>query len=133
MLTKAQILKADDLPTEVVDVPEWDGQVTVRTLTGTERDSFEESITKKKGDSVEVNMVNLRAKLCALTLVDGSGHRLFTNADVVELGKKNCAALDRIFTVAQKLNGFGKDDIKELAKNSEADPKEDSTSSYQRI
>ncbi len=130
MLTKDQILKADDLPTEVVDVPEWGpgGQVRVRTLTGTERDSFEESITKKKGKSVEVNMVNLRAKLCALTIVDDKGERLFANADVVELGKKNAAVLDRIFTVAQKLNGFGQDDIEELAKNSGPAQKEDSTS-----
>lgn len=126
MLTKAQILKADDLPTEVVDVPEWGGKVTVRTLTGTERDAFEESITKKKGKSFDVNMVNLRAKLCALTIVDDKGERLFTNADVVELGKKSAAVLDRIFTVAQKLNGLGKDDIEELAKNSGADPNEDS-------
>ncbi len=128
MLTKDQILQADDLPTEVVEVPEWNGSVTVRTMTGTERDSFEASITKKKGDSVEVNMVNLRAKLCALTMIDENGERYFADTDIAELGKKSSAVLDRIFAVAQKLNGFGKSDIEELAKNSEAVPKEGSAS-----
>jgi len=129
MLTKEQILQADDLPVEVVDVPEWDGSVRVRTLTGTERDAFEASITKKRGDSVEVNMINLRAKLCAMAMIDDDGNRYFSDADVVELGKKSASVLDRIFTVAQKLNGFGQADIKELAKNSEAVPTGDSISS----
>ena len=129
MLTKAQILQADDLPTEVVEVPEWGGSVTVRTLTGTERDAFEESITKRRGDSVEVNMINLRAKLCAMTMIDDDGERYFSDADVAELGKKSANVLDRIFAVAQRLNGFGQDDIKELAKNSEAAQSGDSTSS----
>ncbi len=128
MLTKDEILKADDLPTEVVEVPEWSGSVTVRTMTGTERDSFEASITQKRGGSVEVNMTNLRAKLCALTMIDENGERYFADSDVAELGKKSSAVLDRIFAVAQKLNGFGQDDIEELAKNSGAAPKEDSTS-----
>ena len=33
MLTKESILKADDLPKELVEVPEWHGQVWVSTLT----------------------------------------------------------------------------------------------------
>jgi len=43
-LNKEQILRADDLKTEEVDVPEWGGSVRVRVLTGTERDAFESSI-----------------------------------------------------------------------------------------
>ncbi len=39
-LTGEEILGADDLPTEVVPVPEWDGTVIVRTLTGAERDHW---------------------------------------------------------------------------------------------
>ena len=43
-LTKDAILKAEDLPTEKVPVPEWGpGQsVTVRTMSGDERDRYEQ-------------------------------------------------------------------------------------------
>jgi len=126
MLTKEQILNVDDLPVEVVKVPEWGGTVRIQTMNGTERDSFEASIMKKGGG---VNMVNLRAKLCALTMVGDDGKRYFADSEVVELGKKSAAALDRIFTVAQRLNGFGKSDIEDLAKNSEAIQPDDSISS----
>lgn len=129
MLTKDQILKADDLATETVPVPEWGGEVLVRTMTGEERDRWESSITSKRGDDIKVNMVNLRARLCAETIVGDDGELLFTKEDIDVLGKKSAKALDRIFGVAQSLNGLGKNDLKELAKNSEAARKEDSTSS----
>ena len=44
MLTKDQILKSDDLPSEEVSVPEWGGSVMVRSMTGYERDQFEQSV-----------------------------------------------------------------------------------------
>ena len=127
-LTRNQILSSKDLPTQVVDTPEWGGSVIVKTLPASERDRFEDSITKTKGDSVEVNMKNLRAKLCALCVVDGNGKRIFADSDVVELGGKSGKVLDRIFAAAQELNGLGKDDITDLVKNSEPAPDEDSLS-----
>ena len=38
VLTKQQILAAEDLPSETLLVKEWCGDVTVRTMTGAERD-----------------------------------------------------------------------------------------------
>lgn len=113
-LTKEQILKAEDLKTEIVEVEEWGGSVNVRTMTGTERDAFEQSIVEGKD---KTNLANIRARLCAVTIVDENGNRLFNDEDVVELGKKSAAALDRVATVAQKLNGFRNKDIEELGKN----------------
>jgi len=124
-LTKEQILQANDLKIETVDVPEWGGSVGVRTMTGTERDSFEQSIVEKKG---KTNLSNIRARLCALTVVDDSGKRIFNDNEVAELGKKSAAALDRVFTVAQKMNGFGEKDIEELGKNLSKGQSEDSIS-----
>lgn len=128
MLTKEQILKADDLKFEEIDVPEWGGKVRIKTLKGSERDSFEDSITESKGRDTTVNMRNLRAKLCALTIVDGNGDRVFNERDIPLLGKKSAKVLDRIFSVAQELSGIGEKDIETLAKNSEAAQNEDSTS-----
>ena len=43
-LTKDQILEANDLQSESVTVPEWGGDVLVRTMTGADRDAFEASM-----------------------------------------------------------------------------------------
>ena len=117
MLTKDAILAADDLPKEVVDVPEWGGQVTIRSMTGTERDDFEQSIFDANDKSKKKNMKNIRARLCALTMVDESGNRLFDVSDIEALGKKSSKALDRVFAVAQKLNGLSPTDVEEMAGN----------------
>ncbi len=121
-LTKQQILEADDLPREKVPTPEWGkgAFVFVRTLTGTERDAFEQDIIETKGEDVVRNMANLRAKLCVRCMVDDAGGRIFDDADVEALGRKSAAPIDRVFTVAQRLNGLSKKDTAELAKNSEA-------------
>ena len=129
MLTKDQILKANDLVTQEVDVPEWGGVVTVKGMTGTERDSFEQAIIETKGNSTKANLANIRARLCALTMVDDKGERLFADSEMRMLGNKSAKALDKVFAVAQKLNGMSPDDVEELAKNSVAAPTEDSASS----
>jgi hypothetical protein len=117
-LTREQILKADDLQTEIVPCPEWGGDVAVSAMTGQDRDEYERSCLEVRGKSVKQNLDNMRAKLAAATIVDQAGARLFTAADVKALGKKSAAALDRVFSVAQRLNKLTEDDLEELAGNS---------------
>ncbi|MBC7193862.1 hypothetical protein [Marinobacter sp.] len=117
LLTKDDILQAQDLPTERVSVPEWGGEVIVRGLTGAERDKFEASIVVRKGDKTDFNPENMRAKLVALCVVDEQGNRLFADEDVKLLGKKSAAALDRIFQIAQRLSGLNPSAVEEMAKN----------------
>lgn len=114
MLTKDMILNAEDLPQELVEVPEWGGAVFVRSLTGTERDCFELRMQRDR----EATMQNARARLCALCMVDEKGTRLFEESEVESLGKKAALALDRVFTVALRLNGLSRKEVEELAKNS---------------
>ena len=128
LLTRDEILQVQDLPTEQVHVPEWGGDVLVRALTGAERDRFEQSIVEQRGKSTRMNLQNIRAKLVALTVVDEQGNRIFKDEDVKWLGNKSAAALDRIFEVAQRLSGLRDEDVEELAKNSESDLSDDSTS-----
>lgn len=128
LLSRESILAAEDLIFEEVDVPEWGGKVRVRTLLGSERDDFEQSMVKQaRGKEASVNIRNIRAKLVALTVVDAEGKRLFTKReDVDALGRKSAAALDRVFDVAQRLAGLRPEDVEELAKNSEEGQSEDS-------
>lgn len=125
-LNKAEILAQDDLKTEDIQIPEWGGAwVRVRTLNASERDHFEASTVQRKGKSVTTNLENIRARLCLLCMVDENGERLFQEEDTFPLGGKSAAALDRIFTVAQRLNGLRDEDVEELAKNLPPDQSED--------
>lgn len=116
-LNKAEILAQDDLKYEDVQIPEWGGAwVRVRTLQANERDRFEASTVQRNGKKVTTNLDNIRARLCLLCMVDENGERLFQEEDTFPLGGKSAAALDRIFTVAQRLNGLRDEDVEELAK-----------------
>jgi hypothetical protein len=128
ILTRDAILQAQDLPRELVDVPEWGGSVYVRALTGAERDAFETSIVEQRGKSTKMNLKNIRAKLVALTVVDEEGNRIFSDSDASALGKKSAAALDKVFEVAQRLSGLRPEDVEELSKNFGSDQSEDSIS-----
>jgi hypothetical protein len=117
LLSKDAILKADDLPRQVVEVPEWGGSVMVRGLTGSERDKFEASVLVKKGKDYDVKLADLRARLVVLSVIDEAGNRLFDDNDVAELGQKSASALNRVFEAAQRLSGLTDQDIEELEKN----------------
>lgn len=123
-LTKEEILAAQDLKTETVDVPEWGGQVIVRTMTGLERDRFESSIMQ----GGQRNYENLRSKVVVSTVVDAEGNSLFTLKDVEALGKKAANVIDRVFTVAIRLSGMTGKEMEELAGNSSTGPSDASTS-----
>jgi hypothetical protein len=113
----AAILAMDDITEEWVDVPEWGVRARVVSLAGFERDAFELAlIESKKGKSREVNLENLRAKLVAQSVRKPSDRavRVFADAQVVALGRKNAAALQRIFKVAQRLSGLADDEVEEL-------------------
>jgi hypothetical protein len=114
VLSKDAILQAPDMPVETVGVPEWGGQVCVRTMSGTDRDAFEASLIGQQNGQQQLQ--NVRARLVALTVCDKTGVRLFTDADIPALGAKSAKALDRVFAVAQRLNGIGQQEV-DAAKN----------------
>ena len=116
-LSKEAILQQVDRKIEMVEVPEWGGVLYVRSLTGAERDQFEASIVERNGRDVRTNLRNLRARLVVLAACDEKGEPIFTPDDAEVLGTKNAAALDRIFSVAQRLSGLRDNDVQELAEN----------------
>lgn len=129
LLSKDNILKADDLEYRVVPVPEWGGDVKLRTLTGEQRDEFEASQVKfnKKGQP-EQNMVNVRARLVSLVIVGEDNRPLFSSYDIPDLGRKSARALDRIADIAEEMNGFSSEDMEKLTKDFSGTPQGDSTS-----
>jgi len=117
LLTRDQILDADDVEFADVSCPEWGGTVRVRGLTGAERDEFELDISRIRGSEVELRLQNARAKLVARSCIDDTGQRLFTDTDVTRLGHKSAKALNRVWGVARRLSGLTAEDVEELVQD----------------
>jgi hypothetical protein len=115
LLNKEQVLAAQDLHYEVVLVPEWDGELRLRSMTGAERDLYEQSFFTARADE-KAPVPNVRARLVAFCAVDEAGNRMFSDADVEALGAKSARALERVYQVATKLNAVTDKDIEELGK-----------------
>jgi len=111
-LSKAAILAAKDTKlSEAIPVPEWGGEVYCKTLSGTERDAFEEAYSENK-------MKAFRCRFLVLTLCDDKGQRLFGDSDVGELGKKSSVVINRLFEVAWKHNAFTNEAVESLGEGS---------------
>jgi len=121
-LSKAAILAAKDTKlSDPVEVPEWGGEVYIKTLSGTERDVFEEAYAKDK-------MKQFRSRFLVLTLSDEKGGRLFEDSDIEELGKKSSVVINRLFEVAWKHNALSNEAVDDLGEGSPEGQSDGSTS-----
>ena len=117
LLSRNEILDIVDLPRETVNVPEWGGDVIVQGLNGTARDQYEIYMNIQRASGVS-NIKNIRALLVSLCIIDSETDKLmFTIDDIPFLEKKSATALDRVFTIAYRLSGFGQKEIERLAEN----------------
>lgn len=124
LLSKDAILNADDLKHEDVDVAQWGGTVRVRTMTGAERDEFRNSVSAEGG----IGPGRFSVALLAATLIDETGARLFTVAEIDQLAEKSATSIDKPAAVSMRLNGIGGAAAEESAKNSASGQSDDSGS-----
>jgi len=120
-LTKEQILSAQDFNPVPVKVPEWGGTVYVRPMSAGERDRWEGDLldrAERRKESIAAATENLRSVFLAKCLCDEAGELLFGADDVKALARKNYKPIDRVYEVAQSLNGLSDADVDELEKNS---------------
>ena len=101
--------------TEVVKIPGI-GNVIVKGMTAKERDQYETSCIVQKNGKRNFNLIDARAKLVMLTVVDEKGDRLFEASDVSRLSGMPASVIDKLFTVAQKLSGISDEDVEDLGK-----------------
>ena len=111
MLNRESILKAEDLKTVDVDVPEWGGSVRIATMTGRGRQEYFQAIAAK-GDESRKDLYATRIVSCA---VDDAGAPLFKISDIPELTKKSSVPLNRLFEAAAELNGLTQKAVDDIA------------------
>lgn len=127
LLTRDAILDVDDRAYEEVDCPEWGGTVRLRSITGAQRDAYEQSLIEQRGNNRKMNLRNARAKLIVLCAVDQDGHQMFGEDDVNRLSRKNAKPLDRLFDACRRLCGLSDDDVDKLTEDFGATQDDDST------
>lgn len=119
ILTRDQILAAQDRTSEVVSIPEWGGDVLVRGLSGKERGQFEIWATQahineqgklEQGQATLDLVAMMRVRLVSLCVVTEAGIRAFTDDDVEALAEKSSGPIERVFDVASRLSGLSKED-----------------------
>jgi hypothetical protein len=137
LLSRTQVLTANDVVTEDVATPEWapekneDGSaltaeqkkeygVRIRNLTGGGRGVFiQQSLEmKKKEDNKEKVNFEIEMLLVAMTAVGDDNKRLFAETDVAELGQRNAHPIARLAAVAQRLSALDKASQENATKNS---------------
>lgn len=116
-VSREQIKAADDYQTKWIPVPEWGGDILIKSLTGAERDRYEATVVEYKGDKRKVNLTNLRARFVQITAINEDGTLLFGEADIPWLTRKNAKVLERVFKEAQALSGMTDEDMDELVAN----------------
>lgn len=111
-----RILAAADIPSEVVNVPEWGCDILVRGMSGADRASLLERAVSTDGT---VSFSAFYPEVVIATAHDPvSEEPLFKDSDRDLLMQKSGAALDRVSTVGLRLSGMTDDSAKAAGKGS---------------
>ena len=97
-LSKAEILAADDLPTEDVDVPEWGGKVKIQGLTKAKQQSVRELCMDAEG---YLDTTKLEIAMFLNCVSDPE----FEESDIDALKGKSAKAFDRVAKASMRLTG----------------------------
>ena len=126
MLTRLEVLEGgDDRPVELHEFPEWGGWLRFRGMTGEQRDHVELTVNKGEGKQ---EISGARARVATYCIVNEDGSQMFTEGDVVALGKRSAKALARAFRIGARLSGMSDDALEEIEGNSNGVPSASSTS-----
>lgn len=125
------ILKADDIETELVHVPEWDCDIEIRGL-----DVASRSNVLKLGataDGVTVDFAKFWPIVVISTAHDpGTGERIFELEDMDALVLKSAAVMERLGRIGIQVSKLNPEAIDELGKGSSNGQSDASSSTLQK-
>lgn len=120
MSLRDRILQTVDTTNELVEIPEWNLTVEVRSMSGAARASIVQAGTLAGGLP---DMSRFTADIVVMCVFDpDTGEQVFTKDDAQAILDKNGAALEKIVTVAMRISGFSKDAIDTAGKDSSSTP-----------
>jgi len=115
------IFATDDIPEELIPVPEWKVDVLIRGMSGNESVAIMESATgeKEKQGATSVDFAKMYPDIVILTAYHpGTGERLFQRGDRKAILAKSGSALNRVAMAGMKLSGLTKESSNEAGKGS---------------
>jgi hypothetical protein len=103
ILSKEDVMRADDNSYSEIFIKEWDGYVRVHVISAKDRLEFEGEYTKKDG---AINFEHKKAPLDLLSsaLRTDNGAPMFDKNDLNILGEKNGRIINMLFQEALKIN-----------------------------
>lgn len=101
---RAAILASDDLPREPVEVPWVDEKLFIRGMSANDKDAWM-VLHMPDGEAFRWGE-HATADLVAKCLVTEDGERIFTDADIEQLGNKNGQTLAELHRTAMRLSGI---------------------------
>jgi hypothetical protein len=101
MNLRDKILAANDIQTELVEVPEWDTIVEVRGMSGHDRARILQAAADSEG-SISIGRLYAETVIAA-TYDPDTGERVFRDEDMDVLLSKAAAPMDRLASVGMRL------------------------------
>ena len=111
-LTREQILKADDIKEKEIKVPEWGGEVVVKTLSAKERSKMMSEIFDLRTGAAKNPETYYQ-----IAIYYGCVDPKFEKADIEALGDKSGVALERVGQAILRMAGLDPASIEEISKN----------------
>ena len=116
MSLRETILAANDIESEIVDIPAWGVQVEVRSMDGRSRAKM---LASAAGENGEVNLENLYPEMVILCSFDPeTGERIFEPSDTDALLAKSAGPLEQVALAAMRVSGMTKDALDVEGKDS---------------
>jgi hypothetical protein len=106
-LTRDAILNAGDRSIVTLAIPEWDGEVRLRPISGAVADSV-------YADAPDGTTIVRR--ITALSIVDEAGQPLFTVADADALFERSATAVSAVMREALRINRMDKKAVSDAKK-----------------
>lgn len=114
MSLRDRIFAAEDIPTESVEIPQWDLVLEVRGMTGADRTRLLESAVDAKSGEVDLKVIYPDVVILC-TFDPDSGERVFEDGDRDALMSKSAQAIDKLANVGMRLSGFENKEGKDAA------------------
>lgn len=105
MSLRDKILAAEDIQSEIVDVPEWGVTVEVRGMNGADRSRILEMASASDDGRIGIGTMYVETVI-ASTYDPDTGERVFSAADRDMLMGKSAAAIDRLASVGMRLSAM---------------------------